>query len=85
MIVQHRREQRVRARDRVEVAGEVEVDVLHRHDLRVPTTRGATLHAEDRPERQRTMTHAIDWSYSLLPEPQRALFRRLGTSRLLRT
>jgi hypothetical protein len=35
VVVEHRGEKVVRERDRVEVAGEVEVDVLHRHDLRV--------------------------------------------------
>ena len=33
--LEHRREQVVRGADRVDVAGEVEVHVLHRHDLRV--------------------------------------------------
>ncbi len=33
--VEHRGEKVVRGGDRVEVAGEVEVEVLHRHDLRV--------------------------------------------------
>ena len=50
MVVEHRREQRVRARDRVEVAGEMQVDVVHRHDLRVTAARRAALHAEHRPE-----------------------------------
>ena len=50
MIVEHRREQRVRARDRVEVAGEMEVDVVHRDDLREPAARRAALHTEDRAE-----------------------------------
>ena len=50
MIVEHRREQRMRARDRVKVAGEMQVDVVHRHHLRVPAARRAALHAEHRPE-----------------------------------
>ena len=50
VIVEHRREQRVRARDRVEVAGEVEIDVVHRHDLRVAAAGSAALHAEHRAE-----------------------------------
>ena len=49
--VDERREQVVRRRDRVQVAGEVEVQVLHRDDLRVAAARGAALHAEDRAER----------------------------------
>src|SRR5690606_32636725 len=40
VVVDHRAEQVVRAGDRVEVAGEVEVDVLHRHDLGIATARG---------------------------------------------
>ena len=35
--------------DGVNVTGEVEVQVLHRHDLRVAATGGATLDAEHRP------------------------------------
>ena len=50
--VDQRGEQVVRCRDRVEVAGEVEVDVLHRDDLRVPTAGGAALDPEDRTERR---------------------------------
>ena len=44
------REQVVRGRDGVEVAGEVQVQVLHRHDLRVAAPCRAALDAEDRPE-----------------------------------
>ena len=49
--LEHRGEQVVRGADRVDVAGEVEVQVLHRHDLRVAAARGAALDPEDRPER----------------------------------
>ena len=45
-------EQVVGERDGVEVAGEMEVDVLHRHDLRVAAAGRAALHAEHRPERR---------------------------------
>ena len=52
VIVEHRREQRVRARDGVEVAREVQVDVVHREHLRVAAASGAALHAEHRAERR---------------------------------
>ncbi len=52
VVVDHRREQVVRQRDRREVAGEVEVDVLHRHDLGIAAARRAALHAEHRAERR---------------------------------
>jgi hypothetical protein len=45
-------EQIVRRGDGVEVAGEVEVDVLHRHHLGVAAAGGAALDAEARPERR---------------------------------
>ena len=38
-------------RDRGEVAREVQVDVLHRHDLRAPSPGRTALHPEHRPER----------------------------------
>ena len=50
--VDHRREQVVRGADRVDVAGEVEVDLLHRHHLGAPAARPAALQAEDRAERR---------------------------------
>ena len=52
VVVEHRGEHVVGARDRVEVAGEVEVELLHRHDLRVAAARRAALDAERRPHRR---------------------------------
>ena len=52
VVVDHRGEQIVRGGDGVEIAGEVEVDVLHRHDLRVAAAGRAALHAEAGPERR---------------------------------
>ena len=52
--VDERREEVVRRRDRVQVAGEVQVEVLHRDDLGVAAAGGAALHAEHRPERRLT-------------------------------
>ena len=51
VVVEHRGEQVVRRGDGVKVAGEVEVDVLHRHDLGIAAAGGAAFHAERRPER----------------------------------
>ncbi len=51
VVVDQRGEQIVRRRDGVEIAREVEVDVLHRDHLRVAAARRAALHAEARPER----------------------------------
>ena len=48
VVVDHRRQQVVGQRDGVEVAGEVQVDVLHRHHLRMAAAGGAALHAEHR-------------------------------------
>ena len=58
VVVDQRRQQIVRGGDGVEVAGEVEVDVLHRHDLRIAAAGRAALDAEIRPERG--LAHADD-------------------------
>src|SRR5262249_35923600 len=50
VVVDHRSEQVVGRRDGVEIAGEVQVDVRHRHDLRVAAAGGAALHAKGRTE-----------------------------------
>ena len=47
MVVEHRGEEVVRRADGVEVACEVEVDVLHGDDLGVSAAGGASLDAED--------------------------------------
>jgi hypothetical protein len=51
MVVDHRCEQIVRRGDRVEIAGEMEVDVLHRHDLRIAAPGRTALGAETGSER----------------------------------
>ena len=51
VVVDQRREQVVRGGDGVEVAGEMEVHVLHRHDLRVAAAGGTALDAEIGSER----------------------------------
>ena len=52
VVVDQRREQVVRRRDGVEVAGEVQVDALHRHHLRAAAAGRAALDAEHRAERR---------------------------------
>ena len=51
VIVDHRRQQGMRTGDGMEIAGEVEVHLLHRNDLRVTAARSAALHPEIGPER----------------------------------
>ena len=46
VIVEQRRQQVVRGADGMEIAGEVQVDVLHRYHLRVAAARGSAFHAE---------------------------------------
>ena len=48
--------------------------LLSRLDRALATGSGA----RDLPERQRTMRSTLDWSYGLLREPERELFRRLS-------
>ena len=52
MRIEHRRQEVVRARNGVEVAGEVQVDVFHRHDLCIPAAGRAALYAEHGAERR---------------------------------
>ena len=54
VVVDHRREQVVGGRDGVEVAGEVEVEPLHRDDLAVAATGRTALDPERRPHRRLT-------------------------------
>ena len=42
----------MRARDGVEITGEMQVDVFHRHDLRITAASRTTLDAEARPKRR---------------------------------
>ncbi len=57
MGVQQSREQVVGSPDGVEVAGEVQVDVLHGHHLGVPAAGSAALDAEHGPERRLAQGH----------------------------
>ncbi len=52
VVVEHCREQIVGGSDGVKIAGKVQVDVLHRHDLRIAAAGGPAFHAERRTERR---------------------------------
>ena len=52
VVVEHRRQQVVGTADGVEVAGEVQVDLLHRHHLGVAAAGRTALHAEAGPQRR---------------------------------
>ena len=48
MVVEQRGQQIVRERNGAEIAGEMQVDVLHRDDLRIATARRTALHTKHR-------------------------------------
>ena len=77
VVVDHRRQQVVGRGDGVEIAGEVEVDVLHRHDLGVPAAGGAALDAEARAERGLAQAHR-----RLLADPVEPVAEADGRGRL---
>ncbi len=56
--IQKRRQQVVRRSDGMEVAREVQVDVLHGDDLGIAAARRAAFDAEHRPERRLAQRHA---------------------------
>ena len=61
VAVDHGGQQVVGGADGVDVAGEVEVEVLHRDELRVAAAGGAALDAEDGPERRLAQgEHGVD-------------------------
>ncbi len=57
MIVEHCRQQIIRRADRVEVAREMQVDILHGHDLRVSAACRASLNAEHGTQRRLAQRH----------------------------
>src|SRR6185369_6469314 len=67
----------VRARDRVEVAREMEVDVIHRDDLREAAARRAALHAENRAK-----AWLADAQCDLVPHPPQCLRQSHGDGAL---
>ena len=61
VAVDHGGQQVVGGAHGMDVAGEVEVQVLHRDELRVPAAGGAALDAEDRPQRRLAQgEHGVD-------------------------
>ena len=82
--LEHRGEQVVRGADRVDVAGEVEVHVLHRHDLGVAAAGSAALDPEHRAERG--LAQAERDALADVPEAlrERDGRRRLALARLRR-
>ena len=57
VVVQHGGQQVVGRADGVEIAGEVQIDVFHGHDLGVAAAGRAALDAEDGPERRLAQRH----------------------------
>ena len=74
VVVDHRREQVVRGGDGVEVAGEVQVEPLHRHDLAVAAAGRAALDPERRPHRR--LAQRDDRALAEAPQPLREPDRR---------
>ena len=77
VVVDHRGEQVVRRGDGVEVAGEVEVDLVHRHDLGEAAAGGAALHAEAGAERGLAQAE-----HRLLADPAQRIGKADGGRRL---
>ena len=78
MRLEHRGEQVVRGADRVDVAREVQVHVLHRHDLRVAAAGRAALDPEHGAER--CLPQAERDALAEVAEPLRQRHRRGGLS-----
>jgi hypothetical protein len=77
VVVDHRGEQVVRRRDRVEIAGEMEVHLLHRHDLRIAAAGRTALHPEVGAERG-----LADADDRLLADPVQPVAKTHGRRRL---
>ena len=67
VVVDHRRQQAVRAGDGVEISGEMEVHVFHRHDLRAPAPGSAALHPEIRTQRGLADAHGGPFADAVEP------------------
>ena len=67
MVIEYRGEEIVRRADGVDIAGEVQVNVLHRVDLRPASAAGAALYAEHRTERR--LTHGDHRVFAYAAQP----------------
>ena len=67
MVIEYRGEEIVRRADGVDIAGEVQVNVLHRDDLRPASAAGAALYAEHRTERR--LTHGDHRVFAYAAQP----------------
>ena len=82
--VEDRRQQVVRGPDRVDVAGEVEVEVLHRNDLGESAAGGPALEPEDRAQRRLPQAEERAAADVAHPLGQRDRGRRLALAGLRR-
>jgi len=73
VVVEERRAEVVRRADRVVVARQMEVEILHRDHLRVSSSRSPALDTEHRSERGLSYAHrrALAYVAQTLPEPDR--------------
>ena len=80
MVVDHCAEQVIGSGNRVHIAGKMQVDVLHRDNLRISAAGGTTLNAEDRAKRRFTQCQ-----YSLFANACHCLTQTNRRSRLALT
>ena len=57
MVVDHRRQQIVGRADGMNVAGQVQIELLHRHHLTIATTGSSSFDAKGRPHRRLADSH----------------------------
>ena len=70
VVIDERGQQVVGERDGGKVAGEMQVDVLHRHHLRVAAAGRAALHAEHRSQGRLAQAHDGPLAEQVQPIPQ---------------
>ena len=70
MIIDHRRQQIMRGRDRMKITCEMQVDIFHRDDLSIATASCPTLHAKTGAKRGFTQAHRCLLANPVQPIPQ---------------